>query len=104
LTGVIKTGVSNVFSLLLDNDIYDADRIENDRDLIRKFYRAHGYDDVHVVASTSYDADKGGIVVVFKIEEGPLYRFGKVDIQSGLKTVDVDALRSYLRTQAGEIY
>jgi outer membrane protein insertion porin family len=104
LTGVIKTGVSNVFSLLLDNDVYDADRIENDCDLIRKFYRAHGYDDVHVVASTSYDVDKAGIVVVFKIDEGPLYRFGKVDIQSSLKTVDVGALRSFLRTQAGEIF
>src|ERR1700681_380347 len=104
LTGVIKTGVTNPLSFALANDSYDPDKVENDGDLLRKFYRAHGYDDVHVVASTSYDVDKAGVVVVFKIGEGPPYRFGRVDIQSSVKTVDVGALRSLLRTQAGEIY
>ncbi len=71
---------------------------------LRKFYRAHGYDDVHVVASSSYDVDKAGVVVVFKIDEGPQYRFGKVDIDSRLKTVDAAELMQYLRTQSGEVY
>ncbi len=38
LKGVIKTGVTNVLSFLLNNDTYDADKIENDRDLLRRFY------------------------------------------------------------------
>ena len=33
-------------SFPLNNDTYDADKIENDRDLLRQFYRAHGYADV----------------------------------------------------------
>ena len=45
LKAVVKTGVTNPLSFILDNDIYDADRIENDRDLIRRFYLAHGYPD-----------------------------------------------------------
>jgi outer membrane protein insertion porin family len=104
LSGVVKTGVSNPLSFLLDNDTYDADKVENDGELLRKFYRAHGYDDVHVVASASYDTDKAGVVVVFKIDEGPQYRFGKVDIETTLKTVDAPALRSSLHTAAGEVY
>jgi len=104
LRGVIKTGVTNVLSALLDNDIYDPDRLENDGDLLRAFYRAHGYDDVHVVASASYDAGEGGIVAVFKIEEGPQYRFGTINIESRLKTVDAATLRSILRMQSGDIY
>ncbi len=48
LKGVIKSGQTNFLSFLLDNDIYDADRIENDRDLLRSFYLAHGYADVRV--------------------------------------------------------
>jgi outer membrane protein insertion porin family len=104
LKAVIKTGVTNLLSFALNNDLYDADRVENDRDLLRKFYRAHGYDDVHAVASATYDADKGGVVVVFKIEEGPQYRIGKVDIQSSVKGVDVTWLRPYLRTPAGAIF
>jgi outer membrane protein insertion porin family len=104
LSGVVKTGVTNPLSFALDNDSYDPDKVENDGDLLRKFYRAHGYDDVHVVASSRYDVDKGGVVVVFKIDEGPQYRFGEVDIDSRLKTVSGPELMPYLRTQSGEIY
>src|SRR5580692_11250438 len=64
LSGVVKTGVTNPLSFALDKGA-------NDGDLLRTFYRAHGYDDVHLVASSSYDVDKGGVVVVVKIDEGP---------------------------------
>ncbi|HUD86863.1 MAG TPA: outer membrane protein assembly factor BamA [Xanthobacteraceae bacterium] len=104
LTGVIKTGKTNVLSFLLDNDVYDTDKVENDAELLRQFYRAHGYDDVHVAASASSDTDKGGIVVVFKIDEGLQYRVGTVDIQSTVKSVDVAPLRQALRTEAGDTY
>jgi outer membrane protein insertion porin family len=104
LRGVVKTGISNPLSFLLDNDIYDADRIENDKDLVRRFYLAHGYPDVRVSSAARYDADKKGAVVTFKIDEGPQYRFGKIGIDSELKTVDAGALRGNLRTQDGDIY
>src|SRR5580658_10793339 len=104
LTGVVKTGVTNPLSFALDNDTYDPDKVANDADLLRKFYRVHGYDDIHVVASSSYDVDKAGVVVVFKIDEGPQYRFGKVDIDSHLKTVAASELMQYLHTQSGEVY
>jgi len=104
LRGVVKTGVSNPLSFLLDNDIYDADRIENDQDVVRLFYLAHGYPDVRVSSAARYDAGKNGAIVTFKVDEGPQYRFGKVRIESHLKTVDGGALRDNLRTQSGDIY
>src|ERR1700688_860899 len=104
LSGVVKTGVTNPLSFVLDNDSYDADKVVNDGDLLRKFYRAHGFDDVHIVASSRYDVDMAGVVVVFKVDEGPQYRFGKVDLDSRLKTVAAAELVQYLRTQSGEIY
>src|SRR4029077_19267168 len=72
-------------------------------DLLRKFYRAHGYDDVHVVASSSYDVDKAGVVVVFKIDDARPSRVGKVDIDSHLKTAAAE-LTQYLRTPSGDVY
>ena len=48
LKAVVKTGTTNVLSFLLDNDIYDADRIDSDRDLVSRFYLDHGYADVKV--------------------------------------------------------
>jgi outer membrane protein insertion porin family len=104
LSGVVKTGVSNPLSFLINNDTYDSDKVENDGELLRKFYRSHGYDDVHVVASASYDESKNGVIVVFKIGEGPLYRLGKVGVQTTLKTVDTADLRSSLHTAAGDVY
>jgi outer membrane protein insertion porin family len=104
LKGVIKTGATNVLSFLLDNDIYDAERVAGDADLLRRFYLAHGYADVSVHAAASYEADKKGVVLTFTIEEGAPYRFGSVDVVSNLKSVDAAALRAYLHTRSGDIY
>ena len=94
LKGVVKSGETNVLSLLLNNDTYDAERIDTDRDLLRRFYRAHGYADVRVRSDARYDAGTKGVVVTFAIDEGPQYRFGQVDIVSNVKSVDPAALRS----------
>ncbi len=104
LKGVTKTGETNVLSFLLDNDGYDADRIESDCDLLRRFYRAHGYADVQVRSAASYAADKKGVVVTFSIEEGAQYRLASVDIVSNVKSVDAASLHASLRTPSGAIY
>jgi len=104
LSGVIKTGQSNVLSFMLDNDIYNTDRVDDDRDLLRRFYLAHGYADVRVQSQAHYDAAKQGVVVTFSIAEGAQYHLGKVDIESTMKTVAAPELRSALRTQAGDVY
>src|SRR5262249_56631222 len=77
---------------------------ESDTDYDRRFYLVHGYPDERVSSATRYDAGKKGAVVTFKIDEGPQYRFGKIVIESHLKTVDGSALRDNLRTQSGDIY
>src|SRR3984885_11913001 len=70
LKDVIKTHESNILSFLGGKDIYDPDRVESDRDLIRRYYLKHGFADVQVVAAlTEYDPDKKGFLVTFKIEE-----------------------------------
>jgi outer membrane protein insertion porin family len=104
LTGVVKSGQSNFLSFLLDNDIYNSDKIENDCALLRDFYQAHGYPDVRVRSQASYDADKQGVVLSYAVDEGPLYRFGKVGIESHLKSVDAADYSRYLRTGRGDVF
>jgi len=94
LNGVIKTGQTNVLSFLLNNDTYDAERVDADRDLLRRFYRAHGYADVQVRSAARYEAEANGVVVTFTIDEGPQYRFGRIDVVSNLLSIDAAALRS----------
>jgi outer membrane protein insertion porin family len=105
LKDIIKTHESNLLSFLGGNDVYDPDRVEADRDLIRRFYLKHGFADVQVVAAlTEYDPERKGFMVTFKIEEGQQYRVGSVDFQSSISTLDGNALRSYSRVGVGSLY
>jgi outer membrane protein insertion porin family len=61
LKGVIKTSESGWLAFLKTTDVYDADRLESDRDLLHSFYLKHGYADAQVVAATgAYDAARKG--------------------------------------------
>jgi len=94
-----------LLSFFQQADIYDPDRIEADRDLIRRFYLKHGYADVRVVSAVSvYDPQKKGFIVTFTVEEGDRYRFGAVDIQSSVSAVDTKTLYGRLRASPGTIY
>lgn len=105
LKDAIKTSETNILSFLKNSDIYDPDRIEADRDLLRRFYLKHGFADVQIVSAASeYDPSEKGFIVTFTIDEGARYRFGAVDIQSNVRAVDPEVLRSALRVKAGDFY
>jgi len=105
LKEVIKTVQSNFLSFLQTTDVYDPDRMEADRDLIRRFYLKHGFADVQVVSAVAeYDPAKKGFIITFTIEEGPLYHFGSVDVQSNVRAVDSASLQSVMRMRKGDIY
>src|SRR5271155_3224328 len=105
LKDVIKTVESNFLSFLQTADVYDPDRIEADRDLIRRFYLKHGFADVQVVSATGeYDPGRKGFIITFTIEEGPQYHFGTIDVQSNVRAVDSQALRPILRMHGGDVY
>jgi outer membrane protein insertion porin family len=105
LKDVIKTRESNLLSFLGGSDVYDPDRVEADRDLIRRYYLKHGFADVQVVAAlTEYDPERKGFLVTFKIEEGQQYRVGSVEFQSSIATLDGNALRGFSRVNVGSLY
>jgi outer membrane protein insertion porin family len=105
LRDVIKTGVTNWLSFLKSNDIYDPDRIEVDRDLLRRFYLRNGFADVRIVSAVGeYDPGNKGFVITFTIDEGPQYHFGAVNIQSTVPSVPPESLRYKLRVESGRVY
>ncbi|HSY57359.1 MAG TPA: outer membrane protein assembly factor BamA [Bradyrhizobium sp.] len=105
LRDVIKTRESNLLSFLGGSDTYDPDRIEADRDLIRRYYLKHGFADVQVIAAlTEYDPQRKGFLVTFKIEEGQQYRVGSVNYQSSIPALDGNVLARFSRVGVGSIY
>jgi outer membrane protein insertion porin family len=105
LKDVIKTRESTLLSFLGGSDVYDPDRIEADRDLIRRYYLKHGFADVQVVAAlTEYDPQRKGFLVTFKIEEGKQYRVASVNFQSSIPALDGNVLSRFSRVFVGSLY
>jgi outer membrane protein insertion porin family len=105
LRDVIKTRESNLLSFLGGADVYDPDRIEADRDLIRRYYLKKGFADVQVVAAlTEYDPERKGFSVTFKIEEGQQYRVASVNFASSIGALDGNTLRNFSRVNVGSLY
>ncbi|HTL64685.1 MAG TPA: outer membrane protein assembly factor BamA [Pseudolabrys sp.] len=105
LKDVIKTSASNLLSFLQTTDIYDADRIEADRDLLRRFYLKHGYADVRIISAVGeYDPAKKGFIVTFTIDEGSQYRVGTVDVVSNVRAIDPAILRNQVKLSPGNVY
>jgi outer membrane protein insertion porin family len=105
LADVIKTSKTNIFSFFKSTDNFDADKVEADKDLLRRFYLKHGYADVRIVSAVSeFDPARNGFVVTFVIDEGAPYRFSTIDIQSNVRDVNPNMLRSKLRMSSGELY
>jgi outer membrane protein insertion porin family len=105
LKDVIKTTSTNLLSFLQSTNVYDQDRLEADRELLRRFYLKHGYIDVRVLgASAVFDPAQNGFVITYTLEEGEQYRVGTVDIRSNVRALDGGLLRSRVRTSPGDVY
>jgi outer membrane protein insertion porin family len=105
LREVIQTRESRWWRILSTDDTYDPDRLSFDRELLRKFYLANGYADFRVVSAVAeLTPDREGFYITFTIEEGDRYKFGKIDVNSKLRDLNVDVLRSTLTTEAGAWY
>ena len=49
----------------------------------------NGYADARIISATAdLDRDGRGFFITFTIEEGPKYRFGDIDIESTLPSLD----------------
>jgi outer membrane protein insertion porin family len=105
LKDVIKSGESNWLSWIKSNDNFDPDRVESDRDLLRRFYLKNGFADVRIVSAlTEYDPSAKGFNITFTIEEGVQYKVASVDLISNVSAVDSNTLRGKLRLAPGNVY
>ena len=105
LNAVIKTSASNVLSFLTGGDVYDPDRIAQDQEALRLYYRSKGYADVSVPsARAEYDPVAKGFSLTFAIDEGALYHFGDVSISCNISGLDCDKLRGLPITHTGAVF
>jgi outer membrane protein insertion porin family len=105
LRDIISTSQSGLFDFIKGTNIYDPDRLALDRELLRQYYLKNGYADARVVsAGAELSRDGSGFFITFVVDEGELYTFGKIEIESALPGVNPQALRGELLTSAGSTY
>jgi outer membrane protein insertion porin family len=96
LRSVIETTETGIFGFLLTSDIYDRDRLEFDRELLRRYYLSRGYADFTVLSATAELApDRDGFFITFTVSEGEVYAFGEqrvVTTAPGLDPADFEGL------------
>ncbi|MBS0250666.1 MAG: outer membrane protein assembly factor BamA [Proteobacteria bacterium] len=105
LRDVISTTQVGWFDFLKGTSVYDPDRMNLDRELIRQYYLKNGYPDASVTAANAeIDPDGSGFLITFAIEEGQPYTFGAINIESSLPGIDTSTLTGDLLTQTGQVY
>ena len=105
LGAVIKTSATNALSFLTGGNVYDPDRVAEDREQLRLYYRSKGYADASVPsANAEYDPATRGFTLTFSIDEGPLYHFGDIDVVCNVPGLDPDKLRRLLVARSGAVF
>ena len=105
LQSIIQSQQTHWYSFLTGDDVYDPDKLQADRELLRRFYLKSGYADFRINSAVAeLSPDRKSFFVTFTIEEGPRYKFGEININTSLPDVDVAKLQEALRTTQGDWY
>jgi outer membrane protein insertion porin family len=105
LRDIITTTQSGWFDFIKGTNVYDPDRLALDRELLRQYYLKNGYAEARIVsAGAELARDGSGFNITYVVDEGVLFTFGKVEIESELANIDPQSLRGELLTYPGETF
>jgi outer membrane protein insertion porin family len=105
LRDAILTKEAIWWRFLTSNDSYDPDRLQYDKELLRRFYLSNGYADFRTVSAVAeLTPNRQDFFITFTIDEGEKFNFGKIEIRGELKGLDTSTLTSALLTQEGNVY
>ena len=101
----ITTRKSKWWKFFSSADTYDSDRIEFDKEKLRRFYNSKGYADFATLsASAQISKKKDRFFITFLVEEGIKYDFGEISINNQIKKFDELVLNKKIQTKKGKVY
>ena len=105
LRNVLQTKQAGLLRTFIRRDTFSPERIPLDEQLLTDFYRSRGYADFRVQAVVPEIArERDAFFITFNIQEGPRYRFGRIDTVSEVPGVDAAAFAAQNRVRRGEVY
>ncbi|RME63618.1 MAG: outer membrane protein assembly factor BamA, partial [Alphaproteobacteria bacterium] len=105
LRGEIATRESRWWRLFTSNDTFDPDRMAFDREKLRQFYLQQGYADFRVISAVAeLTRDRKDFYITFTLEEGEIYDFGEINVESQIRDLKPELLKHLLLTRSGKRY
>lgn len=105
LKDVVVTEESAWYRFFSNNANYDPDRLEYDKEQLRKHYRNRGFYDFRVVSAIAeLSPARNGFAITYTLEEGPEYKFGKISVETELKKLDTAVLTQLVPIRSGDLY
>ncbi len=105
LREVMVTKQSVWWNFFTSNDNYDPNRLDYDREQLRKFYTNRGYYDFRVVSSVAELApDDSAFGVTITVDEGRKYNFGEIRVVTESDRLNGDFLKQLLPINSGDLY
>lgn len=100
---VISSREDAWFRFFSSDDKYDPERMQYDQELLRQFYVDHGYADFQVTSAVAeLTPEKDAFYLTYTVEEGALYNFGDIKVNSRIRDVSADDLMERVNTDSGE--
>lgn len=103
LRDVVTTSESGWLDILKSAAFYDPERIEADREAIRRHYADNGFPDARVTGVEAV-RQEAGFLVTFVVDEGRPARFGKASMESRIEGRLPDAVGAALKVKGGQRY
>ena len=105
LRDVVRTQETAWYRVLSQDDRYDPDRVNFDRELLRRFYLSEGYADFRVVSAVAeLTPSQDAFFITYTLSEGDRYKFGKIDVVTRFDKLDVEALKPLVTIREGDWY
>ncbi len=105
LKGVIDSREERLWRFFSSSDQFNPERVNFDRELIRRYYLEHGYADVVVTNTVAeLSPERKAFFLTFQIIEGERYRVGKISVKSQAPKVDATPYRGLVKEEEGAFY
>ena len=105
LRDVLATKEARWWKFFTSNDTFDPDRLAYDQQVLRQHYLNEGYADFRVVSAVSeLTPNREDFFITFTVEEGEIYTFGKIEIDSEIRDVNELLFRAFLLMREGQNY
>jgi len=90
---------------LSSSDSYDPERVNFDKELLRRYYLSKGYADFEVVSANAELApDRSAFFLTFTLNEGERYKVRKVEVNATLHNLDPKTLQQLIEIEPGDWY